>query len=412
MLVYHGSGKIIQKPLNTGKTAGKDYGPGFYLTQNEELAREWASIGKSGGFLNIYELETDDIAILDLSGEGYGIRNWAALVTYNRSMCFSDQEAVKRAGDLVDKYLPDTSSYDVIKGYRADCSYYSILRSYLEGNIPLNELEEAVISKDLGEQIVIRSEYALEKLTFLDYEAVDGSLYYPKRMRRDMPADKADIEGSLLRPYPKPLVTDAMQLLGEFSAYTSAKIPETSPDSLFSMFIVSGLASRFEKGDPALIRGMSGAELAHKVMNACGISLPEDKENFISDGASTALPFWCGKMLSYLQWFKAISFSELLRLLPVSRLRSMYQDLKDMPIEVAAVTIDKRLALRQSSSTKLQAIRKRTGLSQKELALASGVNVRTLQQYERRDKDIKKAAAGKLIALSRVMHCSPESLLD
>ena len=424
MRIYHGSKKIVSMPICDSGNGHNDFGGGFYATESEELAREWACIRKSGGFLNIYELETDDIAILDLSGKGYGIKNWAALVVSNRGLWLKDQKTAERKNKLIADSIPDTASFDVIKGYRADCSYYSLIISYLEDDISLKELEEAVLTEDLGEQLVIKSEYALQKLTFLDYEAVDGSLYYPKRMMRDTPTEKAESEEALLKPYPKAFVTHAMRLLGEFLEYTSALYPEASQDSIFSMFVISGFAERLENGDPAVIRGLSGPELANKVLSSCGAAPYMDGDMVISGNAAKdlpprsadyitpALPFWCGRMLAYLQWFKNISFSELLRLLPVSRLRSMHQDLKDMPIEVAAVTIDKRIALRQSSATRLQNHRKRTGLSQKELALASGVNIRTLQQYERRDKDIKKAAAGKLLALSRVMHCSPESLLD
>lgn len=43
---------------------------------------------------------------------------------------------------------------------------------------------------------------------------------------------------------------------------------------------------------------------------------------------------------------------------------------------------------------------------------AADVNLRTLQQYEVRDKEINKAAAAKVIALSKVLMCRPEDLME
>ena len=52
------------------------------------------------------------------------------------------------------------------------------------------------------------------------------------------------------------------------------------------------------------------------------------------------------------------------------------------------------------------------GLSQSELAALSGVNIRNIQQYEQRAKDINRAAAISLQSLARVLGCRIESLLE
>ena len=62
--------------------------------------------------------------------------------------------------------------------------------------------------------------------------------------------------------------------------------------------------------------------------------------------------------------------------------------------------------------TRIQEYRKRIGMSQRALSEAAGVNLRTLQQYEIRDKDINKAAAEKVVALSRVLGCRPEDIME
>ena len=67
---------------------------------------------------------------------------------------------------------------------------------------------------------------------------------------------------------------------------------------------------------------------------------------------------------------------------------------------------------REQRSTKLQARRKQCGYSQRELAEKSGVNLRTLQQYELATKDINKAAAHIIIALAKALDCKVEDLME
>lgn len=62
--------------------------------------------------------------------------------------------------------------------------------------------------------------------------------------------------------------------------------------------------------------------------------------------------------------------------------------------------------------TNLKQLRKRAGLGQSELAEASGVPLRTIQQYEQRQKSINKAQAQYLIMLARALYCNAEDLIE
>lgn len=54
--IYHGSNKIIEKPLfGFGKTYN-DYGLGFYCTEVLDMAKEWGVSKDNDGFANIYEI--------------------------------------------------------------------------------------------------------------------------------------------------------------------------------------------------------------------------------------------------------------------------------------------------------------------------------------------------------------------
>ena len=52
------------------------------------------------------------------------------------------------------------------------------------------------------------------------------------------------------------------------------------------------------------------------------------------------------------------------------------------------------------------------GLNQRELAELSGVPLRTIQQYEQRQKDINKAQAQHLVMLAQVLCCDMRDLME
>ena len=62
--------------------------------------------------------------------------------------------------------------------------------------------------------------------------------------------------------------------------------------------------------------------------------------------------------------------------------------------------------------TNLKQLRKRAGLGQSELAEASGVPLRTIQQYEQRQKSINNAQAQYLIMLAQTLYCTAEDLIE
>ena len=62
--------------------------------------------------------------------------------------------------------------------------------------------------------------------------------------------------------------------------------------------------------------------------------------------------------------------------------------------------------------TNLKLIRTKLNLTQKELSDISGIPVRTIQQYEQRQKNINKARTEYLVMLSKALSCKIEDLLE
>ena len=84
MQIYHGSENIIESPLFGFGNPHNDYGLGFYCTENLELAKEWACQKNKDGFANCYELNTEKLTILELSGSNFSILHWISVLMQNR----------------------------------------------------------------------------------------------------------------------------------------------------------------------------------------------------------------------------------------------------------------------------------------------------------------------------------------
>ena len=160
--IFHGSDHIIKKPEYMGGRADNDYGNGFYTTEYEDRARSWAALNGNPekSIVNIYEMEMDDINILDLND--YGVLAWIAEVIFNRGVA---QEAASIVGKRLTKlYKQNTDSFDVIKGYRADDSYTQVIEAFLLNQINVTEVERLFYKGDLGNQIFLKSQRAFEQI--------------------------------------------------------------------------------------------------------------------------------------------------------------------------------------------------------------------------------------------------------
>ncbi len=201
--IYHGSTEIVKNPSRGKGKVYNDYGQGFYCTENIELAKEWACTEDSDGYANQYALDMNDLKVMDLCSDKYSILHWLALLMKYRVVRFSTP-IMKRSSDwLLEHYLPDISDVDVMKGYRADDSYFSYARAFVNNEITLTQLSYAMKLGNLGEQIVLKSDKAFEKIQFQEAHFVDKREYYVKRVIRDTEArnaylkelEKEDIDG-------------------------------------------------------------------------------------------------------------------------------------------------------------------------------------------------------------------------
>lgn len=205
ILLFHGSSNIIEKPLyGVGKT-WNDYGLGFYCTESIDLAKEWAVSEETDGYANRYKLKIDNLKVLNV--REYTMLHWLAILVANRE--FATLTPVMRRGKewLLDKFLISTEKFDIVRGYRADDSYFSFAKAFLSNQISYRQLSQAMYLGDLGEQIMLKSRVAFESIIFDGYEKADFHIYYPKKKVRDEDARKRykkfleedDIDGLFMR---------------------------------------------------------------------------------------------------------------------------------------------------------------------------------------------------------------------
>ena len=172
------------------------------------------------------------------------------------------------------------------------------------------------------------------------------------------------------------------------------------PEDFLRRFLESDLAKAWEQGDPAYLAGRTGDELYTALSG-------ETVDPDIHDVDLTA-EYWCGQMLCYVQWALGLPFARLMEAVPLSELRKLAKDRRNTAPEEIAALYHSRLFPQPA----LKRLRLSRSLSQSQLALVSGVKIRSIRAYEQGDLDICRAQYDTLRALAGALSCTVEELLS
>ena len=190
LVLFHGSDHIVKKPMYGLGNKHNDYGYGFYCTEDVELGKEWACKDLNiNAYVNKYELQTEGLKILYLDKVST-VLNWITILIQNRTFNLKNNIAKNAVKYLKANYSIDISQYDVVIGYRADDSYFTFAKDFLTNTLSLESLSSALRYGKLGEQIVLISKKAFEKIQFVNSEKVNVSEYYYKRKNRNVEANQ------------------------------------------------------------------------------------------------------------------------------------------------------------------------------------------------------------------------------
>ena len=171
IILFHGTPDEVVVPTFGCGEDRHDYGKGFYLTESPELAKEWAVCrpNDKNGWVHKYELNIESLKILDFQKEN--VLSWLAELMKHRDAADSKRYKML-AKKFIEKYGIDTSGYDVIKGWRANASYFYIAREFVRDNIDIEILEELLSLGGLGIQYCIKSELAYANLKEVENELI------------------------------------------------------------------------------------------------------------------------------------------------------------------------------------------------------------------------------------------------
>lgn len=187
--LFHGTPDKVVVPTYGMGNDKHDYGKGFYLTEDLELAKEWAVCipNDNNGWIHTFKLDTTGLRILDFQEKS--VLSWLAELMKHRDAADSKRYRML-AKKFIEKYGINTNGYDVIKGWRANASYFYIAKEFVRDNIDIAILEELLSLGGLGIQYCIKSELAYSKL----HEEKSGMFsvnydeFNPKYNQRDVTA--------------------------------------------------------------------------------------------------------------------------------------------------------------------------------------------------------------------------------
>lgn len=177
MKVYHGTSLEIKNPNLLHSRTDIDFGVGFYVTEDKKMAEKWAT-GKANSVVNSYELDSTNLHVVHLGLS----KQWLDFVAYNRGF-----------GNI----SFDTTNIDIIVGPTADDKMFQTISSYLSGFITADQAIRYLNVAGYSNQIVLKSEKALQKLSFLGSKRIYGlqkqellnQIYLERRMSNKLLQD-------------------------------------------------------------------------------------------------------------------------------------------------------------------------------------------------------------------------------
>ena len=168
--------------------------------------------------------------------------------------------------------------------------------------------------------------------------------------------------------YQETYLNKAQAALGDAFDYAinTCHIPD---EDFIKFFTASSVSKRMENGEPAILAGKSGIEIAADViLESTGRQLEaEPQEHF-----SRSREYWIGWALCYYQWFSGRSYSDIFMALTFEDLETMYDTLHEADISKFVDIVDEKMR-EHFKDTNLKRIRSTYGCTQAELAKRSGV---------------------------------------
>lgn len=211
----------------------------------------------------------------------------------------------------------------------------------------------------------------------------------------------------MIHAYQEIYLSKAQAILGEAFDY-AINVCSIPGNDFIKLFLASSVSRRLENGDPAVLLGKSGIEIALDIVfETTNREMNEEPKERLSRSEE----YWIGWALAYYQWWSSRKYSEIFEALSFDDLKMMYPALHEAPVTKFADIADQRIR-ECFPDTNLKRMRTAIGITQAELAKRSGVSLRSIQMYEQRNKDINKASLESVCRLAKVLGCTAEDLIE
>jgi len=201
----------------------------------------------------------------------------------------------------------------------------------------------------------------------------------------------------MIHAYDEIYVEGAMIRLGDMLEYACLDI-NYDPDGFFKMFILSGIARRFEIGDVSVVAGKSGPELAQMVLSSVD-HVNDFKEPTWREDRSDL--YWCGWALAYFQWHENIPFREIWNSISIRMMQKMYSTLHEADISKTVDVMNGML--RPDRKSPVQTLRLTRGMTQQELAEAAHMSISQLQRIEYGERQVENLTLKTALALAKAL---------
>lgn len=200
--------------------------------------------------------------------------------------------------------------------------------------------------------------------------------------------------------YSEMYVENAMIVLGDMLEYACLDCGY-DPDSFWKMFIMSGMARRFEIGDCSIIVGKSGPEVAQIVMERI-----DHVDNYETPTwrESRSDIFWAGWIMAYFQWHENMPFEAIWDSITIRMLLKMYGTLHEADISKSVDVM--RELIKPADKTSIRILRLTRGMTQKELAEKSAMTLSQVQRLEYGERKAENLELRTAIALANALGVS------
>lgn len=197
---------------------------------------------------------------------------------------------------------------------------------------------------------------------------------------------------------------------------------EFSGRDFYNMFLASDMSDKINMGDCYTICTLGGVELAEYVVcyamnNTQYIHVKKASDPAFNQHLNDAIidvnskEYWVGNVIARYAWERDMSYGELDRAVPIEKLFDMYDEYKNADTLVINIRLDEMIKAADKTA-RIKVRRELMGITQSELAKRADIPLRTLQQYEQKQKNINNAKAIYLVRLANVLRCEVRELME